>query len=234
MKPTVFIHVPKTAGVTLKSVLYRQYPDAFSWGSRDRGLLASWESTLADLQQQLEGRPLPGLIHGHFPYGIHEVIGPVQYMTMLRNPVDRVISAYWYLRRHKVGGEWFGESLSSAKLAADEMSLEEFVERDPAGGMHNGQTCMLAGTGFGTEPDLSLALTNLVSCASVGLTERFDESLERYRQVFDWKASIEHQNYNVAEERHIVEPETRALIESYNELDLQLYAFAESTYQRGP
>src|SRR5687768_14239089 len=86
----VFVHIPKTAGVTFSTILAGFYqPGVYSIYST---------AEIAKFQQLTEAqRGTYELLQGHFPYGIHDYIPrPTQYITFLRDPVARVVSLYYF------------------------------------------------------------------------------------------------------------------------------------------
>lgn len=90
---TFFLHIPKTAGQTLQGWLEEVYgtEHLLVWNPRPLWRLAQTHRELATL---LEERPGVQAVAGHFPYGVHTVLGdrPYRYVTFLRDPVDRWIS----------------------------------------------------------------------------------------------------------------------------------------------
>src|SRR2546426_12314755 len=95
-RPTViFLHIPKAAGSTFSSVLEARFDPKRTFIVRDsvrdvERLKGLTEAERAQLQ----------LITGHLPYGIHEHLSqPFEYITILRNPVERMISHYYYVLR---------------------------------------------------------------------------------------------------------------------------------------
>lgn len=133
-KLTVFLHMPKAGGTTLRRIAERQC-------HRDEILT-------------LSGRPAPPfdelnaysterlarfrLIRGHMMFGIHQYFErPASYFTMVRKPVDRILSLYWYFRRvpanpmHQV-------------IVERNMDLAEFVQSGMVQVMHH-QTRMISG-----------------------------------------------------------------------------------------
>ena len=116
------------------------------------------------------------------------------YITMLREPVARVVSTYHHVLDHP--RHWFHD-----EAVGNDMGLEEFVEAI-AGPADNLQTRLLAGRVEGelvTRADGSVAVTplgaealeearaNLDRFLVVGLTERFDESFILVRRALGWR-----------------------------------------------
>ncbi|MCX7417736.1 MAG: sulfotransferase family 2 domain-containing protein [Planctomycetia bacterium] len=89
---TFYLHIPKTAGQTLHRWLNLVYgPEhTLGWDPQSFGL----PEIQRELATLLEERPDVQAVAGHFPYGVHEVLGdrPHRYVTFLRDPVDRWIS----------------------------------------------------------------------------------------------------------------------------------------------
>jgi hypothetical protein len=91
----IFEHIPKTAGSTLRIVLWNQFGagHVVHTNMRDPG------PRTEELRQRiLTGRPLRA-ISSHIGYGLHERLpGDLRYahITMLRHPLDRTLSHYYY------------------------------------------------------------------------------------------------------------------------------------------
>jgi hypothetical protein len=213
----IFVHMPKTAGQTLNAILARQYDESATVIVEDRSDL---EASFARVARQ---RPV-SLVRGHLPYGIHQILGiDAVYITMLREPVARVISTYEFIKRtshhplHEV-------------VRAERMTLSRFVESDiDREEVVDGQTRLLSGV-LDRDPDeetLAKAIDSLERVAVVGLTERFDESVLLMRRRLGWDIPL-FVRKNVAPRTSIdcLDPLERALIEQQNRLDLRLYRAA--------
>ena len=94
----LFLHIPKAAGQTLYRILERNYPGAGNW-LFDPG---NAQETLQQLQcMEEEPRRQLRVCRGHFPFGLHRIVnGPYTYVTILRHPVDRMISHYHYVKEY--------------------------------------------------------------------------------------------------------------------------------------
>lgn len=221
----IFLHLPKTAGSTLLHVLERQY------GSD--AVLGLYESRFGEETATLTSEQIgrTRVIAGHFYFGVHEYLpGKCSYLTFLRDPVERVVSHYHFVRRQP---EHYLHEAASA------MSMTEYVQFCGKAEPNNDQTRLLAGAGMASRdgtcaPDmLPAAKRNLDSHAVVGLTEAFDASLVLMRHIFGWGRPL-YVRQNVREERlgiHVSADE-REVIRAYNALDVELYRDARERFCR--
>ncbi|MEX2457745.1 MAG: sulfotransferase family 2 domain-containing protein [Actinomycetota bacterium] len=244
-RAVVFLHVPKTAGSTLRQVLRRRFapgevwaPDVPGGGAGERPYLRylrgeagrtglepgnpndRYLRTLAELppDRVREMR----LLLGHFWFGIHEALPiPSTYVTMLRDPVSRVLSLYAHRRAHH----------------GIDRSLEHYLTERRDWEIDNGQTRRLAGRGHGgdvrfdpaTDAMLDLAKRHLRDAVSVvGVTERFDDFVAMLGEEFGWRR-LTYVSRNVSRER-LREPDLSEdvlrTIRAHNELDVELYRHA--------
>lgn len=196
----IFLHIPKTAGTTLQWIIERQYDPSEIYTLRGQHDVPALEQL--PLEQKLRLRA----IKGHMGFGIHRTLPqPSTYLTLLRDPVDRVISSYYYIRRTPKHPHYDA-------IASENLSLEEFIRRGISKiATDNGQT------------RLSL----------VGVVERFDETLLLAQQRFGWRTPF-YLRKNIGTNRLSkadVPRETLRLIEEYNSLDLELYQFARNLFE---
>lgn len=216
-----FVHIPKTAGMTLVRILERQYgPESVFFLDNDR---------LAESGRELESlsrtgtRPLR-VVRGHVPFGSHRFVArPVTHVTLLRDPVARVVSHYRYVLR--TPGHFLREAVVSRSI-----SLEDYADSGLSCELDNGQTRLLSGAAdsvpFGRcgEELLAAAKQNLREHFAVaGPTERFDETLCLLKRRLGW-TYCSYAPENVAPEPgEGPSPAARAAIEARNRLDLALY-----------
>ncbi len=118
------------------------------------------------------------------------------------------------------------------------MSFREFVFTDIPDlrlGINNWQTrCITSQFDVDTQPDLALAKRYLrEEYAWVGLTERYNDSLELLSYTFGWPSLIQYEKQNVTPNRidHI-EPDILARIQELNQIDIALYAFAVELFEK--
>lgn len=221
----MFLHLPKTAGSTLRRIIERQFGiDA---------VYAIGEPTSDSIDRLLElpRQRLDSLraVVGHVPFGLHELLPwPVAYVTLIREPVDRIVSHFHFALRTP------GSPLATEVEAAGR-SLRRYVEEAPSGPYFNdGQTRLLGSPDArqappATETALERAKARLASAFSVvGLTERFDESLALLRGAFGWRRARYHREkvgWNRPPMDDIPQEDLRAVADR-NRLDADLYAFA--------
>jgi hypothetical protein len=224
----IFLHVPKAAGSTLRQILLRQYREEETYRvSTDPSVQASIEQ-FRDLLP--EERKSVRCVTGHGTFGLHkDLFGSTEYITLLRDPVERVISNYYYVRRSP-GHRCYDD------VVGQQMSLRDYVSSEINPQLENGMTRVVSGANW-KAPDadtLVQAKENLREhFGVVGTVERFDETVVLLRKRYGW-IRIGYRKRNVASSRPTrreIPNETRRLIEENNRLDAQLYRHASSRLQ---
>jgi len=90
--PLCFVHIPKTAGHSVYSLLEENYSEE-SRVIPYHGVEGNMREILNLLPLEIEKTKV---IAGHMPFGVHYYIGECNYMTLLRNPFEMVISGYYF------------------------------------------------------------------------------------------------------------------------------------------
>jgi Galactose-3-O-sulfotransferase len=222
----LFLHIPKTGGMTLDSIIERQYParNVFSIGGDRPDVSIRYFQDLPENE-----RARVRCLEGHMHFGLHKDIpGPCVYITMLRHPVDRVISHYHHALRHPK--HYLHQDVVNKK-----MSIEDYVKHANTWELSNGQARLLGGvtsdplpSNFGERIGENLNK----HFAAVGLMERFDESLLLFKELLGWK-NIYYIKENVSAERtqkKEIPAQTVKVIEEANQLDLELYRDAAAAF----
>lgn len=229
---TLFLHMPKTAGSTVNWILRRQYPpEALCIFRR---IFTRFDLPLEEHDSLLsERKERVRMISAHMAFGLHRHLHRnATYFSIVREPVGRVVSAYYHMRR---------ERSHPLHEQASAMDIEEFLASGVYVDGDNGQVRRLSGVGdaagFGEcgEDTLELALRNMREhFLFVGLTERFDESLLILREKLGWSLPF-YLRQNSGRNRppdSALTPRMRRAVGRRNELDAALYQHVETLVAR--
>lgn len=241
-----FMHIPKTAGTTLRQIIQQQYGEEHIFsvyiGVGAATLSAHIDRLKLRLNQesnQLDSplKPEVKLILGHVGFGLHEILGrELKYMTFLRHPVDRVISWYYHQQRVK-DAKYHQES--------QYLSLRELITTLQPIPTDNHQTRYLSGdwlqqqlgqTGVSYgECDRSLlnrAKENLRQYFSVvGIQEDFDGSLALCRKVLQWQR-VDYIPENIGKDKARIVQSEIDFVAKCNPWDLELYEYAKTLFDQ--
>lgn len=249
MTPTdtlILLHIPKTAGSALRRVLTANFEDPSVIDLRDEpgrardaliatldagrrpepGALADRNARYVEVLRALPPEQLARcrLLLGHVWLGIDDVLpNPCTYLTMLRRPVDRVLSLY----RHRVAHQGLTRSLGDY--------LSDGVDWE----IDNAQTRRLCGA-TGRDPRFGPCTDDMLAAAKhnlehrfclVGVTERFEEAAVLLRRELGWPAAG-HVRANVGRGAATLDADQRRLVEARNEADAELHRFASELMDR--
>jgi hypothetical protein len=227
----LFLHLPKVGGATLNKIIFENCRSAAS-GSDEKLLLFSgvcwfpgagfYKPRDLEMYQYILPvlrRPDLRAVVGHFWYGLHEYVPHrTVYSTMLRDPVERILSLYHHARWKK----------------QVESSLEDFVATPPFREVDNDQTRRICGV----EPDIGQCTPAMLEKAKhhlrrdfavVGLTERFEETVLLLSKALGWTGELARPRGNVSRnrvQREELTASVRDRILERNALDVELYGYA--------
>jgi hypothetical protein len=246
----LFVHIPKTAGTAMHSILNVNPVGRPKAQLRGRNVFRGGggiERSIYDYLRDAEASSFRHyrMIGGHYPLGIRDCLPPalkkrreLQYLTFLRDPVDRMLSHFF-----AVLGEHGGSpdpSQGKKKLVLSPLAAQASLEDAMAGGyLHdNLHTRMLSGLpepfGEVTEETLERAKENLRDPRLVfGLTERFDESLVLIKRRLGLRCILSRSDPRINQVRprgQEVPVELAAAAEESNRYDMELYRYARELF----
>jgi hypothetical protein len=212
---TIFIHIPKTAGMSLRETVERVYP-----GDRCVFIYSHNPAHLDAVRKDVQRADA---VYGHFSFGVHELLGiQGRYVTILRRPIDRVLSFFRHQASHN-DNEYH-------RLIADGMTLKDLLRGEQCHQVNNHMVRILSGhADAGVTHDRGLleqAEANLdTHFDAVGITDRMNESVALMGKALGWPAQPSVPRVNVGRRRRsfVLDEETRAEIVRYNALDIELY-----------
>ena len=216
-----FIHVPKTAGTTMLRIIEDRYPP----GSVESLYLAPPEEAAARIAKI---GPETRIVAGHVDYGYSRHFpGMFRAFAMLREPVDRAISLFYFVKREPSHPSH--RAVVDGEITIGEMSREQ-------GGM---QARFIAGYAPAEPVEdamlLAQAKEHLVEKLVVfGLTERFDETLLLLTRALGWPLRG-YARKNVTKQRPSKDASDPALLAAIREasaVDIALYEFAREHFEK--
>jgi hypothetical protein len=217
----VSLHIPKTGGTSFGAAMEQAWPGGVAYFYRPNNRLTHPmlrdRDRLGDpeLLAELEATGVR-VMHGHAPaeWFREAIPEPSRYWTWLRDPVERVISAYYYLQSRTKRLTALAEE-NGAEAPRDRVrgkTLEQFARRPQHRDMQS-----RALSDFAIE-DLGF----------VGITERFDESLDILGLPRLEGAGAR----NVNKARPEIEPRVRRLVAQCNAADVALYERALDLHEK--
>lgn len=220
----LYFHVPKTAGKSVRLALAQVFGE-------DQVSPTIGVEEWAQLRDDL---PRYRVVAGHFTYDQLAAFPGYRRFTLLRDPVDVIVSKYYYYR-----GTPELPPLPQVNLCRG-LSLREIADR---GGelttFFNDAVCRFSGLGFETfarpaDEVLAIAKANLASFDVVGIYEEMDAWLDLMCRTFGWPPIETLPRINTSAGRPAVtelEPGTAERILEANALDAALYRFARELFE---
>lgn len=222
----VHLHIPKTAGVAFRIAFERAFD-------------GSLRSCPHRYERQFAGVDLGeyNFFSGHIGYDLASRIGG-DIITLLREPIDRFLSTYCFLRHRYLSGNVRNErtsliaryDLDQLVLIEDEPLLIALFQNSASWQLAYGHTTWhrraLLDQGMTDADILRRAIENTANCAVVGLQHRIDAFAARINARY--AIDIQLDAVNVTPGRLSISDigrTTRNRIERWLTLDLELYQY---------
>jgi|TARA_Y100000310_G_scaffold334120_1_gene413099 hypothetical protein len=229
----IFHHIPKTAGLTLNTIIERQYSknETFStlgWDGGRKEAIDYFKNLSKDEKNKYR------LIAGHSALDLFNFVESPFVLIMLRNPIDRVISLYSYVKRN---------SWHEFHKVTNEYSLSECFENNihhEWDELSNGQASSLISSirkisiykDKNDVIDIDNVKTFFIHYCLLGIVEQFDDSLVMFRDHLSWKKHSFYYKVNVSKRKPFINDDQRDIILKHNQKDDILYKFACEQFER--
>ena len=228
----VFIHLPKTGGTSLNSILWQVYGRHF----------LSYHPTMSDWSPTAIGRGKASSVlatGGHVPFGFHRKFGrpyhkwiygrdgvfagrQVRYLSIVRNPIDRMGSLYHFVTTFPAHRHY----KATKNMVPEEFF--DFMEKETPDVITNRQCRRLCGTSVKGRRFGDLKQMIIDNYYSIGVLERFEDFVDDLKHSFNWPDSFEVKRLNASPRGNNANEFSGSLLQrlaALNSIDMDLYEF---------
>lgn len=222
-RPVLFFHIPKCGGSTVTGYLHQQYQPKQIFQIDGQNPKQSIDEFKA--LSELERRKYR-LVIGHAANHLLDYVGEEWIpMTVLRDPIDRVVSHYFYACRDK-------RHYLHRKLNEESIGLLEYVSRPLTAEVQNYYVGMFTGRSIDEVRSAPLESIDLAfqfvtqRFRIVGFLSELSDAMRRLKGLARFHSEFENTRANKTEGRPAlkqIDPEVLQEITELNALDVQLF-----------
>jgi len=240
-----YLHIPKTAGSSLISIIDRYFPRKNVLG------IHAWKYLLPKMPLDFKKYQF---VRGHFGYGFYRILPkkPV-YITILREPKDLVISSYKMIQRQPFEAKRYSipqdktisELITDPKISglkniqthyigvdldvlshAKGMTPEELADYQPE------EYTYFRSPKMSDEKLVDIAKKHLSDFAFIGIMEKMEESLILLHFTFGWKPIRNKVRKNVApnQDPEYLSDEAKRNLQEWTKCDQELYTYGQQLF----
>lgn len=223
----VFIHVPKTGGSVVRTVISQNYElDQMRIFPGDHGDYSAFMQGDGTFNKRVR------LLHGHAPLGIENIVDTdnVRRVTMMRDPLSRLVSDYLFSMSRESG--WHDQVMKHDIAFMDFVKLYDGI-------MFNAQSKWIGGIhpkeaiGMDDNELLARTLTALDKYLVVGVNEMLPETMLLFAKTLNWKAPV-YKSVNVMplskRFKGMLTKDMIAEVEALNRVDQKVYSIIKERF----
>jgi hypothetical protein len=228
----LFVHIPRTGGMTFGEILRTLYDGhgICSFYGDETGSVAN-DKIHRFVSRDAAEKNRFAVLKGHVVFGFDPSLTGFQPVTLLRKPLERLVSYYFYALRNR-------HHYLHAFLMQRKLRLEPFLVSELSIELDNYQVRAVSGAAFSTSRErvnrdhLELAKRNLRErFAAFGLSESFDRSMLEFARRFGWcLPPFGRENRGEYAGQPELSAEGLAHVTRRNQFDIELYQYAEELF----
>lgn len=224
-KIITYVHIAKAGGSTFIDILKQIYTE--------EDVIHVWPNGRFKSVVQLSRnkRLKYKVILGHFNYGIHKLIHKkLQYITILREPINRLISSYFYSLKNE-------DHKLHKHLKENKTTLEEYLLTPLTKDIDNGQIRMLLNSrnpiGKIGKAQLETAKKNLDQHFIFGILERWEDSINHFKKELQWLEIPKYEIKNASgKKEYSLTDDVIQQVREQNKYDIELYEYAIELFNK--
>lgn len=223
-----FIHIPKTAGSSFRTMLYKQFSQEVIYPNlkdirANGGSYPYREATLKALNSE---RNIQFLM-GHYPFAMGKKMPESpECIVFLRDPIKRAVSNLYHLQHNNPR---FKNVSARTIIEGATSQINNIHVRFMGDWRFRPHKLFTAETELGAKAFVR-AKKNLDACAFVGFTEHFEASVKVLEQKFDWNLGRIHKKNKTSKRREPISDDLYEKLIALNQLDIELYNYAREKY----